>query len=60
MCDDGITERFGIQEVYAMHNWPGMAEGQFSIRSGAFFAAADRVDLYQRAGRPCCKTPQYR
>ena len=45
MCDDGLMERFGIQEVYAMHNWPGMAEGQFSIRSGAFFAAADRVSI---------------
>jgi len=45
MCDDGMMERFGIQEVYAMHNWPGMAEGQFSIRSGAFFAAADRVSI---------------
>ena len=45
MCDDGMMERFGIQEVYAMHNWPGLAEGQFSIRSGAFFAAADRVSI---------------
>lgn len=45
MCDDGLMDRFGIQEVYAMHNWPGMAEGQFSIRSGAFFAAADRVSI---------------
>ena len=43
MCDDGLMDRFGIQEVYAMHNWPGMAEGKFSIRSGAFFAAADRI-----------------
>lgn len=23
MCDDGLMERFGIQEVYGMHNWPG-------------------------------------
>ena len=45
MCDDGLMDRFGIQEVYAMHNWPGMAAGQFSIRSGAFFAAADRVSI---------------
>ena len=28
-----------------MHNWPGLAEGQFSIRFGAFFAAADRVSI---------------
>ena len=41
MCDDGMMERFGIQEVYGMHNWPGQPVGAFSIRSGPFFAATD-------------------
>ena len=35
-------DRFGIQEVYGMHNWPGMPVGQFAIREGAFFAATDQ------------------
>lgn len=46
MCEDGMMERFGIQEVYGMHNWPGMEVGKFGIRSGAFFAGADRFDIH--------------
>ncbi len=45
MCDDGLMERFGIQEVYGMHNWPGVEPGQFAIRPGPFFAATDRFDI---------------
>ena len=45
MCDDGMMERFGIQEVYGMHNMPGLPVGQFAIRPGAFFAAADLVTI---------------
>ncbi|ASM72702.1 MULTISPECIES: M20 aminoacylase family protein [Roseobacteraceae] len=46
MCDDGMMERWGVQEVYGMHNWPGLPTGQFAIRSGAFFAATDQFDIY--------------
>ncbi|MEQ9260953.1 MAG: M20 aminoacylase family protein [Roseovarius sp.] len=45
MCDDGLMERFGVEEVYGMHNWPGMEEGQFAIRPGAFFAATDKIEI---------------
>ena len=45
MCDDGIMARFGIQEVYGMHNWPGRPVGSFAIRTGSFFAAADQFDI---------------
>jgi amidohydrolase len=45
MCADGMMDRFGIQEVYGMHNWPGRPAGTFAIRSGAFFAAADQFDI---------------
>ncbi len=45
MCDDGMMDRFGIQEVYGMHNWPGMPLGQFAIRPGAFFAATDVFEI---------------
>jgi amidohydrolase len=41
MCEDGLMERFGIHEVYGMHNMPGLPLGQFAIREGAFFAATD-------------------
>ena len=46
MCDDGMMERFGIQEVYGMHNWPGRPVGSFAIRPGSFFAAADQFDIH--------------
>ena len=42
MVEDGLMERFGIQEVYGMHNWPGMPVGHFAIRPGPIMAAADR------------------
>ncbi|SHH75668.1 M20 aminoacylase family protein [Cognatishimia maritima] len=45
MCEDGLMERFGIQEVYGMHNWPGVPAGQFAIRPGAFFAATDLFEI---------------
>jgi hippurate hydrolase len=45
MCADGMMDRFGIQEVYGMHNWPGMPVGQFAIRPGPFFAATDLITI---------------
>ncbi len=45
MCDDGLMDRWGIQEVYGMHNWPGVPVGQFAIRPGAFFAATDTFEM---------------
>ncbi len=45
MCDDGMMDRWGIQEVYGMHNWPGRSVGSFAIRPGAFFAAADQFEM---------------
>ena len=45
MCKDGMMERFGIQEVYGMHNWPGLPVGSFSIRPGSFFAATDLMEI---------------
>ncbi|MFN4058660.1 MAG: M20 aminoacylase family protein [Roseinatronobacter sp.] len=45
MCDDGLMTRFGISEVYGMHNWPGVPVGTFAIREGAFFAATDQFQI---------------
>ncbi len=45
MCDEGLMDRFGIDEVYGMHNWPGQPTGSFAIRPGPFFAAADQFDI---------------
>ena len=43
MVKDGLMERFAIEEVYGMHNYPGLAVGQFALRPGALMAAADRI-----------------
>ncbi|MFO1175665.1 MAG: M20 aminoacylase family protein [Paracoccaceae bacterium] len=45
MVADGMMERFGIQEVYGMHNMPGIPIGHFAIRPGAMMAAADQFDI---------------
>ncbi|MBE1284879.1 MAG: amidohydrolase [Rhodobacteraceae bacterium] len=45
MCKDGLMDRFGIQEVYAMHNVPGLPTGQFAIRPGPLLAAADTFEI---------------
>jgi amidohydrolase len=41
MVDDGMMERFGIDEVYGLHNAPGLPVGQFAIRPGPLMASAD-------------------
>ncbi len=46
MVDDGMMDRWKINEVYGMHNWPGMPTGSFAIRPGAFFAATAQFDIY--------------
>ncbi|QEL23331.1 amidohydrolase [Bosea sp. F3-2] len=45
MIDDGLITRFGIQEVYGMHNKPGVPVGRFEIAKGPAMAAADRIHI---------------
>lgn len=45
MLDDDLLTRWGIQEVYGMHNWPGMPEGQFAVRDGPQMAATAFFEL---------------
>lgn len=46
MIADGFFERFPVQSIYGMHNWPGMPAGQFGIAPGAVMASADRFDIH--------------
>lgn len=41
MVDEGLMERFGIQEVFGLHNFPGIPVGTFAIKAGAIMAATD-------------------
>jgi hippurate hydrolase len=45
MVDDGIMDRFGIREVYGLHNMPGMPVGHFAIRPGPLLAATSEFDI---------------
>jgi hippurate hydrolase len=45
MIDDGLLERFGIAEVYGMHNMPGIPVGRFGIRPGPLLASTDDFEI---------------
>jgi amidohydrolase len=45
MIEDGLMDRFGIDQVYGMHNGPGIPIGSFAIRPGPVMAATDSIDI---------------
>jgi hippurate hydrolase len=45
MVQDGLITRWKIDEVYGMHNMPGIPVGHFAIRPGAMMAAADQFEI---------------
>ncbi|MBE9525413.1 MAG: amidohydrolase [Proteobacteria bacterium] len=45
LVEEGLFKQYSIDEIYGMHNWPGLEVGQFSIRSGAVMAAYDVFDI---------------
>ena len=45
MIKDGLMERFAIEQVYGMHNGPGLPVGSFAIRSGPIMASTDAIDI---------------
>src|SRR6516162_11837520 len=45
MMRDGLFERFGIQEVFGMHNYPGMPVGEFAIRPGPMMGSTDSITI---------------
>jgi hippurate hydrolase len=49
MVDDKMMERWGIQEVYGLHNQPGLPVGEFAIRSGAIMAGTDEFTIFINA-----------
>jgi len=45
MVEDGLFERFPMDAIFALHNWPALAQGQVAIRPGPIMAATDRLDI---------------
>ncbi|MGE0845999.1 MAG: M20 aminoacylase family protein [Flavobacteriaceae bacterium] len=52
MVEDGLMERFGIQQVFGMHNRPGLPVGRFALRAGAQMASVDffTIDIEGKGG----------
>ena len=56
MVKEGLFQRFPMEAVFGIHNWPGLAAGQFALRSGPVFASSNefRILIRGRARtRPC-------
>ncbi len=45
MIEDGLFERFPAEQVFALHNWPGLPAGRIGITPGPAMAAADRIEI---------------
>jgi hippurate hydrolase len=43
MVEEGLFERFPVDAVYAVHNWPGLPPGQMAVRPGPVMAATDEI-----------------
>ena len=48
MIEDGLMERWGVREVYGMHNEPGLPVGEFGVAPGPIMAAADELRVVVR------------
>jgi amidohydrolase len=48
MVREGLFERFPANEIYAVHNWPGLPPGQMAVRAGPVMAATDEVQITLR------------
>ena len=45
MIEQGLFERFPVDAVFGMHNWPGLPAGQFAVHGGPVMACADQFDI---------------
>jgi amidohydrolase len=45
MVEEGLFDRFPVEAVYGMHNWPGMPAGKFAVRPGPMMAAFDIFEI---------------
>lgn len=45
MIREGLFERFPVDMVFGLHNWPGLDVGQVGIMPGPVMASADRFEI---------------
>jgi len=58
MLDDGVMERFPFQEIYGLHNAPGLPVGRFETRAGAIMSAEDNFEIVLRGVGSHAARPQ--
>jgi amidohydrolase len=49
MIEDGLFDRFPVEAVYGMHNWPGLPVGSFGVCPGPIMAADDKFEITIRS-----------
>ena len=52
MIKDGLFERFPMEAMFGIHNWPGMKAGEFALKSGPVFASSNEFKITIR-GKGC-------
>lgn len=52
MVEDGLFQRFPMDAIYALHNWPGMPVGSLAVNPGAMMASLDSFEITLN-GRSC-------
>lgn len=45
MIEDGLFERYPVDAVFAMHNWPGLREGEFAAHTGPVMASSNEFSV---------------
>ena len=52
MIKDGLFERFPMDAVFGMHNWPGAEVGQFAVSPGAVMASSNefKITIHGKGG----------
>jgi len=58
MIDEGLFERFPCEAVFGMHNWPGMAVGQFGVTPGPMMASSNEFEITVRGKGAHAAMPQ--
>ena len=45
MIKEGLFEQFSMDAVFGMHNWPGMAQGDFAVSAGPVMASSNEFKI---------------
>ncbi|MEY9460235.1 M20 aminoacylase family protein [Bradyrhizobium ottawaense] len=59
MVEEGLFERFPVQSIYALHNWPGLDQGRIAVQPGPMMARFDTFDFLVRGQGGHAALPHY-